>query len=84
MPATELRFLQRHARRQMDRHGYRPAPTPMSLNESARYLLRVWPEQRLRMAVWRWREALQMIAPRFAGPRVDESLMTSEPAEVRR
>lgn len=77
----ELRFLQAHARKEMERHGYAPEPIGMRLRQSARFAVRTWPEQRCRMAAWYWREALGRAAPRLAGPRVDPDEMAppSEP-----
>lgn len=75
MSDEELRFLQAITRRQMERHGYDPAPVRLQRRDSARFFVRTWPEQQCRMRAWYLREALGRAMPRLAGPRPDPGQM---------
>jgi Sulfotransferase family len=63
IPSAELAFMQLHARRMMLRYGYRLEPVDLGWTGWARFALLDWPNQLLRMAGWRGREALHQRFP---------------------
>jgi O-antigen/teichoic acid export membrane protein len=75
VPAADVAFIQVHAGRLMRAHGYPPVSLAWGAGGWARFLIRTWPGQAMRMLAWRAREAAQQHAPALMGRTPDPRLM---------
>lgn len=75
----ELAYIQRHARRGMDRYGYEPVPEGLIGGQRRRYLLVESPNQTLRRAAWRIVEEGQQRWPRLVPRRPGKRMIVEPP-----
>jgi O-antigen/teichoic acid export membrane protein len=71
----DVAFIQLHAGRLMSAYGYSPVPLRWGTRDWARFLVRTWPDQAVRMLGWRGREAVQQRFPARAPRRPDPRLV---------
>jgi hypothetical protein len=81
IPRREIAFIQLQAGRLMRAYGYPPDRLDLSAKEWARFAVIDWPDQLVRSATWRAREALQQRLPRIVGRRPAAKMIIDVPGE---
>ena len=75
IPAEEIAFMQRLARREMATFGYTPDELELSATSRLHLAVREYPLNAIRLVAWRSLETLQQRLPRSFGRRPDPRMI---------
>jgi hypothetical protein len=79
VPQQEIAFMQLHASRKMQAHGYQPDPINFSWQDRLKFTLTTWPNQAVRLGAWLTMETFQQHFPGWVGRKPGERMIIDEP-----